>query len=524
MAQSKSAGSTKTSIKKVSNVGMTGTKVGLGELPSTFGYAGLRGIQDYVAQTLVKDLRWPNNLLTFDKMVNYDHSVQLGMIITQILVEKSFTNPVIRFNKESPKSRKAAEFVKWNLKNLENGFLDAIRNAYSSKVYGFSVLVKIWDEIKTGKYAGKYKYRIKKLSPRSQKTLNKTDPFLIGQDGQVMYCRQDTQTLTSTFAAYNYRNIAEFKGKSYIDIPREKFMLFSYDSTNNNPLGRSVLTCAYKPWKEKLMLEDYQMVGVSKDMNGTPILYAPSEILDRAASDPSSSEAKSMEKLMMDLANMHAGEQSFMLLPSDLTEGSTTKQAFEVRLIGVEGGSGKAFDTVQLITERHKAILNCFGAAFIILGQDQVGSYALSDTQKGIHGFFVERDVNFLCEVFNRDLIPQLLALNDIFLEDEDMPLLVPGSIDEGDKDVASKAIQRAGAVGFLTMHPEVLNEALQQLGFIYRIPEDIVNNPDKWLEYKSLYLPKSTSRSGDGLEEGMPSGTGDSLVGNSDINSDNAA
>lgn len=246
----------------------------------------------------------------------------------------------------------------------------------------------------------------------------------------------------------------------------------------------------------------------------TPILSAPSEVLANAAADPNSEAAAFMKGIMSSLADWHAGDTAYMILPSDIAENSTTQKMFDVKLIGVEGGTGKQFDTSKLIEERQKAILNAFGAGFAVLGQQQGsgGSYALADTQKGTHAFFIEKDINFLLEVFNKDLIPQLLALNEIRLDEEDMPKLTHGIVDESDVDLVSKAIQRSAAVGAIPIHPELVNEFLKDLDYDYRIPEEVLSNPEKWGEYKSQFMPKSTTRSGDGMESGLSSGTGDAI------------
>lgn len=244
----------------------------------------------------------------------------------------------------------------------------------------------------------------------------------------------------------------------------------------------------------------------------TPILTAPSEVLANAASDPNSDAAKFMKGIMESLANWHAGDTAYMILPSDIAEPSTTQKMFDVKLIGVDGGTGKQFDTSKLIEERQKAILNAFGAGFSVLGQSGNGSYALADTQKGTHAFFIEKDINFILEVFNKDLIPQLLALNDIRLDEDDMPKLKHGIVDEVDTDLASKAIQRATAVGQLPVHPALLNEILRDLNYEYRIPEDVLTDSELWEQYKEQFLPKATSRSGDGMESGLGSGTGDAV------------
>lgn len=230
------------------------------------GYANMKNISDYVDQEQVSALKWPVSLSTFDKMF-YDHDVKLGYYLSQIFVEKAFNAPDVSYNKASEASREAAEFVKWNLLNMRHTLQEAIRNAYTCKKYGFSMLVKDYEPITYGKFQGKFKYKIDKLSPRAQKSLNQTDPFLIDQKGNVAFARQDLRSLTNTYNLFK-PDLEKYKGKTYVDIPRNKFMLFSYDSTNGNPLGCSALTSVYKPWREKVLIADYQTIGTSKDLGG----------------------------------------------------------------------------------------------------------------------------------------------------------------------------------------------------------------------------------------------------------------
>ena len=63
-----------------------------------------------------------------------------------------------------------------------------------------------------------------------------------------------------------------------------------------------------------------------------PLLYIPNDILNKAAIDPSSPEGRAVAALDKQMANLHAGEQAFIRLPSDLLDGSTTTRAYELRL------------------------------------------------------------------------------------------------------------------------------------------------------------------------------------------------
>lgn len=230
-------------------------------------------------------------------------------------------------------------------------------------------------------------------------------------------------------------------------------------------------------------------------------LKIPSDVLNKAALDPSSAEADFVTGLMRDAANAHAGEQAFFMLPSDVEAGH---ELYKMTLKGVEG-AGKQFSTTELINVRHKAILDCLGAGFLNLGNDGVGSYALSEGKQSLHAHYVERDVDTICEQINVNLIPQLLALNSIYLEDEDMPMFEAGKIEEPDLNEYSSAIQRMGATGFIPRNSAVINHVLSVLGIDWKLTNE---TQDEILEL----VGKPTTRSGDGMESGMNNGTGDAI------------
>ena len=66
----------------------------------------------------------------------------------------------------------------------------------------------------------------------------------------------------------------------------------------------------------------------------TPVLYAPSDILYEAETDPTSDAAKGVTTLKRNIANMHAGDQTFVILPSDVQEGSSTVRDYEIKFLG----------------------------------------------------------------------------------------------------------------------------------------------------------------------------------------------
>ncbi len=290
------------------------------------------------------------------------------------------------------------------------------------------------------------------------------------------------------------------------EIPMEKVIYVGSNITENNPLGVSPLLAVYRSWREKSLIQEYEVVGVSKDLGGMPVLMVPSDILNRASLNPSGDEAQSLRVLQANIANLHAGEQSYMVLPSDVYEGTVMRQ-YDLVFQGVEG-SGKQFDTQALIKQRKLDIYNRFGAGVLIMGDGEGGSYSLSDNKQTLLSHFIERDVDIITEALNTQVIPQLLRLNGIFLSQEDMPKFVSDDIGDPDIEVNAKAIQQIVAAGAIPLTPEVINEFFERLGFNYRIPDDIVADPDKFQEFLETFMPDKTSRSGDGLAAGAGNGT----------------
>ena len=89
------------------------------------------------------------------------------------------------------------------------------------------------------------------------------------------------------------------------------------------------------------------------------------------------------------------------------------------------------------------------------------------------------------------------------------MPKLVAGDIEPVSYDEMSKMLQRTGAVGLLPSHdPLFLNEMYERLDFKYRFKDDIS------LEELVDKLGDVTTRSGDGMTSGMPSGVGNATGG----------
>lgn len=442
------------------------------------GASAMAAVAAYVDLIAPVELSWPRCIDTYEQM---QQDATISLVLNKLqptFVEKAFKEGeyMVSYNRKSAESKRAAEFLKWNLLNMDRSMKNIMRDILKFEAQGFSVLEKVYEEQTVGQYAGMVK--VKNLANRPHRTLDSTFPFEIPDDGnRITHVVQNTSYYNSRYlnASSIYRQGNAFKTPTdtYARIPINKCMVFGDTVTQSNPLGMSALFSLYKVWKEKRIIEEYETVGVTKDMGGILELQVPAEILVKAAANPSGPEGQSLDVLKRNAANAHAGEQSYFIIPSDPHEGSASSSQYGVKLKGIEGG-GKQYSTTDLIRERKKAILDRFGAGFINLGNDGGGSYALSSDKTSLYAHFIEHTIEHIIEVFNRSLFPQLLALNQIRLTQEDMPQLVAGEIEESSPDTASKVIQRVKSVNGLAMTKSIILQYHKKLGFDISELEDL--------------------------------------------------
>ena len=225
-------------------------------------------------------------------------------------------------------------------------------------------------------------------------------------------------------------------------------------------------------------------------------------------------------------ANLHAGDQSYILLGSDTIDGSGSgHRAYDVTLQGVEGGS-KSYKTTELIQERKKQILDSLGAGFLNLGNDGVGSYALATGKQSLHAHYMERHLIFIKSVIESDLFKQLAEINGLSLTESEMPVIEYGDLDQPDIDNISKSIHRLASSNVIPKTKEFLLPIYESMGFDISSLKDMSEE-----DFLKAIMPQepNSDDDNDGSSDdnnGLSSGTGDSQNGGlgSDLNNENAS
>ena len=188
-------------------------------------------------------------------------------------------------------------------------------------------------------------------------------------------------------------------------IPIEKALLFRTTSARGNPEGRSVLRNAFKSWYYKRRIEEFEAVGVERDLAGLPVAYVPPEWMSANATPAEKSALRAMEGIVR---GVKRNETEGIILPAIFDENG--KQIVDFKLLN--SGGARQFNTDQIIQRYNQHIAMTVLADFIMLGHESVGSFALGTSKVDLFVAAVESWVRLIAETFNSHAIPRLIALN----------------------------------------------------------------------------------------------------------------
>jgi len=188
-------------------------------------------------------------------------------------------------------------------------------------------------------------------------------------------------------------------------IPIEKALLFRTTSARGNPEGRSILRSSFKAWYYKRRIEEFEAVGVERDLAGLPVAYVPAEWLSATATSAEKQALYTMERIVR---GVKRNETEGIVLPNLFDENGKQLVSFQL----MNSGGARQFNTDQIINRYNNQIAMTCLADFIMLGHESVGSFALGASKVDLFMSAVESWVRLIAEVFNSHAIPRLMALN----------------------------------------------------------------------------------------------------------------
>lgn len=393
---------------------------------------GVSGFQRYgtlYENEWLPELRGLKAIKVYKEMRDNEPLVSAILFAIEMLV-RQVEWKVVPYDVEDPEARYLARFIEECLYDMSYSWQDILADILSFLVFGFSVFEIVY-KIRAGdqdlsRYRSKYSdYRIgwRKFAYRDPETIWK---FEYDPEGGIMGVWQ--------IAPPHYKMVF---------IPIDKLLLFRLNK--QMPEGRSILRSMYKPYYYKRQLEIIEAIGMERDLAGFPVLYVPPELFDQ--NDPGAREK--LEKLKTIIKNIRRDEEEGLILPSLFEDG---QPLYKLELLS---SSGRQFDIDKVITRYEQRMAISVMADFLLLGQTNTGSYALSLNKSQLFLQALNTVLQTICETINQYAIPRLLKLNGF--NTSKAPDLTYGTIQEVDlKELGDFISKLANAGAPLFPDPEL--------------------------------------------------------------------
>lgn len=455
------------------------------------GYIGLKSINGRIYEDAHRAFQTPQFYCTIDEM-RKSAIIASAISVYKMLLSrvKWYVEPPLGATEEQ-KAR--AKFVESLKDDMENSWEDFIADVIEYLPYGFSVQEKVYRRrlTKNGSRYNDGKIGLRKIAPRAQETIEKWDFSADGRELLGVY-----QSLRRMENAHLYLENKNPEGLIY--IPRSKFMLFTADATRGNPQGNSILKGVYHSWCQMTMLKDQELLAISKDAAGIPIIRIPAKYMAADASDEDKAVYQACLKILNDLSE---GTSKGIVFPSVINE-YTKKDEFHVDLLERKGGNFSSVDTT--LRRYQDEILSALAVDILKAGSNS-GSFSLEDGDTNVLAIAMSHRLNEMSNVLNTQLIPQVFSLNG--WTDTELPKFVPSDISSVSIEEFSKGLQRAASTGTIELDRPVLNKVRKVLGIAPR-PDD------EPVDFEALTT--NVSNSGKGMEVGRDGDGTSKINGNS--------
>ncbi len=371
-------------------------------------------------EEFLKELRGRKGVEVFKEMSENDDIVGAILFAVEMLMRQVKWNVKEAGNHDI--DIKAAEFVYSCMYDMDETWSEFISEVLSFLTFGWSyheiVYKRRMGMTKNAKTKSKYSDGLigwRKLPIRSQDTL-----------WEWRYDDNDNLLGLTQCAPPLYTQVF---------IPIEKALHFRTKNRKGNPEGRSVLRNAYRSWYFKRRIQEIEGIGIERDLAGLPVLTAPegTEIWEEEFREERA-------RAEMIVKSVRRDEREGIVLPS----------GWEFKLLST--GGRRQFDTNAIIERYDNRMAMTVLADFVLLGHENVGSFALSSDKTELFGVALGTFLDLICEVFNNQAIPRLIDINgEAFKGITGYPELIHGDIETQDLDKLGSFVKDMVGIGAIT-------------------------------------------------------------------------
>lgn len=416
---------------------------------------GIHGNESIFMEEFLPELQGDKAVQVYTEMVENDATIGGVWFAIEMLMRN--TDFQIEPGGDSEIDKEAADFVESCMYDMEETWPEFMSECLSFLVYGWS-----YHEIV-------YKRRMGKTN--NPLTNSKYSDGLVGWRklpirGQDTLVGWEYKPKTDDLTGMTQEPAPEYVKAT---IPLWKALHFKTRSRKNNPEGRSIFRNAYRAWYIKKRLEEIESYGMERDLAGFPVLYGP------AGFDLFNPEDPDAVRMLAYAQSLVSGIRRDALEGIVLNGGTPELPGWKLELLASSGK--RQFDTNAIIERWDKRIATTVLADFIMLGQQQVGSFALADSKTKIFALAIGAYLEVICEVFNNQAIPRLIDANgDKFKGITKYPVMTHGDIEDVDLEKLATYIEKLVGVGLLTPDEE-LEKMLRRVG---NLPEKLETDTPK--------------------------------------------
>lgn len=465
------------------------------------GFVGLRASNGRVFPEANAAFNYPNFTKTVNEM---RHNPTVGSAMSVYRMFMSRVNWRVEAHVDANEIEKErAAIVQSMMSDMEGSWRGFIEEVIPYLEYGFGIHEKVFRRrlYRNGSAFNDGVVGLKKLAPRNADTIEK---WIFSNDGaDLIQVQQNIQLIQN---AYRFQNRKNENG--LVPINREKFLLFTASGNKGNPTGNSIYKAIYLAYKMLTLLQENELLGVAKDIQGILKIAIPPKYLDPNASAEDKAVVTAFQGI---IDSYNAGTQRGLLVPNMYDEQG--KELFSYTLMESKGGA--KYDVESIIKRLQGDILAALNCDILKLGSDGTGSFSLAESKSSVLAIAIDYRLREIAEVLNGDLMKSIYAMNG--WSTDKMAKFIYEDIEDVNIESMGKFGQQLLSVGGIEFDREVANRFRKILG-VSPLPADMPVDVDKL----SPVMTGKASMAGEGMKT-AGDGTAKSPMGGKDSSAANA-
>jgi hypothetical protein len=298
---------------------------------------------------------------------------------------------------DSPAATRSADLVASAMQDMVTPWPDVVSGALTMIPFGWSWLETVYKK-RSGPTIDAYGYR----SQHTDGLLGWAELPHRAQNSHAEWLYADVES--DRIIGWTQNDPATGKMRTLL---RSRGLHFRTSAASDNPEGKSALRLAYRPWYLKRRVEEYEAIGIERDLAGLPMAEVPEEVL--LGDDPRSADILAgVGELLRDVRR---NETDGVVWPLGWDELGNARYRFSL----MASGGARQVDTDKVISRYDQRCAMALLTDFMLIGHEGVGGglgTGVADSKSDLFAAALETYLDRVGSEFNEVAVPDLLAVN----------------------------------------------------------------------------------------------------------------